>query len=68
LTKKKPQLNEAFAKRLKGLEPSTFCMARVKIDLVFPWLWEIPFVYRAFWTSESAQFGSGGGSGVVAAS
>ena len=55
-------------KRLKGLEPSTFCMARVEIDLAFPWLWEITFVYRAFLTPKSAQFGSAGGSGVVAAS
>jgi hypothetical protein len=30
--------SEFPGKRLKGLEPSTFCMARVKFEVDFPWL------------------------------
>ena len=47
--KEKPCDLQGFSvKRLKRLEPSTFCMAIAKIDVDFRWNKGKAYIYRAF--------------------
>jgi hypothetical protein len=44
--KKAPPERGFLNKRLKGLEPSTFCMAKAKIDVESRWNKEIAYIYK----------------------
>jgi hypothetical protein len=66
MTTKNPAFAGLSYKRLKGLEPSTFCMATVGPTVDLRWNQGKAYIYGLFWRPKSGLGGSAGGSALVA--